>query len=380
MEVRMSLKIIPIYDDLEPGEYTEEVPEKQLTRTFKGRSAGFNPANRFDRLHAEPDRDSQDDEAILPRVPTQYLRDHSKSIFSKNDSPDIPFTISINPYRGCEHGCIYCYARPSHEYLGLSSGLDFETKIFVKHDAAKLLEKEFNKPTWVPEAICISGNTDCYQPVERKLEITRSLLQTLLKYRNPVRLITKNYLVTRDVDILKELASLNLAGVMISLTTLDAELAHRMEPRTSTPKRRLAAIDMLAKNGIPVGVMAAPVIPALNDHELPEILRQASESGATSAGYTVVRLTWSLKELFQDWLEREMPDKAKKVIHAIQEIHGGELNSIEWHRRHSGVGEVAGHIAHVFQMFASKYGLTKKIVSGKPAPFLRYGHDQLRLF
>ncbi len=376
----MPVKIIPLYDDLGPSEYTDAVSEKQSTQTFKGRSAGFNPANRFDRLHAEVDREESSEEPGVSRVPTQYLVDHSKSILSRNDSPDIPFSISINPYRGCEHGCIYCYARPSHEFLGLSSGLDFESKIFVKHNASKLLEKEFNKPSWIPEAVCIAGNTDCYQPVERKLEITRSLLQVFLQYQNPVRLITKNYLVTRDLDILKELAARNLVGVMISLTTLNDELAHRMEPRTSTPKRRLSAIETLARNGIPVGVMVAPVIPALNDHEVPELLRRAADAGATSAGYTVVRLTWSLKELFQDWLEREMPDRAKKILHAIQDIHEGNLNTTEWHRRHSGEGEMADHLARVFDTFASKYGLSKKIVAGKPAPFLRHGHDQLRLF
>jgi DNA repair photolyase len=376
----MAVKIIPTYDDPGPSEYTDEVVEKQSTRSFKGRSAGFNPANRFDRLHAEPDAIDESDAIEAPKVPTQYLRDHSKSILAKNDSPDIPFTYSINPYRGCEHGCIYCYARPSHEYLGLSSGLDFETKIYVKYDAARLLEKEFIKSSWVPEAICVSGNTDCYQPVERKLELTRALLQVFRKYRNPVRLITKNNLITRDLDILTELARMNLVGVMISITTLDAELAHRMEPRTSTPKRRLAAIEALAVNGVPVGVMTAPMIPGLNDHEMPEILRQAADAGATSAGYTVVRLTWSLKELFKDWLERELPSKAQKVIHAIQDTRDGQLNNTEWRVRHTGEGTMAEHLADVFRTFTAKYGLNKKIVRGKPAPFLRHGHDQLRLF
>ncbi|MCB0833180.1 MAG: PA0069 family radical SAM protein, partial [Bacteroidetes bacterium] len=297
-------------------EYVEPVSIKH-----RGRSAGFNPANRFDKTHTKPTFEDVVEQEI--RVPTQYLADASKSILAKNDSPDIPFTYSINPYRGCEHGCIYCYARPSHEYLGYSSGLDFETRILVKHDAAALLEKEFRNPRWVPEAICLSGNTDCYQPVERKLEITRSLLKVFLRYRNPVRIITKNHLVTRDLDLLSELARLNLVGALISITTLDPELAHRMEPRTSLPKKRLQTIEAMAKAGVPVGVMTAPVIPGLNDHEIPEILRMASEAGATSAGYTVVRLTHSLKELFKDWLAREYPARSEKVIHSIEDTRHG---------------------------------------------------------
>ncbi|NUM81043.1 PA0069 family radical SAM protein, partial [bacterium] len=291
-----------------------------------------------------------------------------------------PFTYSINPYRGCEHGCIYCYARPSHEYLGYSSGLDFETKILVKYDAAQLLEKEFRKPSWKPEAICVSGNTDCYQPAERKLQLTRGLLKVFLKYQNPVRLITKNFLITRDLDILTELAKLNLVGVMISITTLDTELARKMEPRTASPTKRLQAIELLAKNNIPVGVMNAPMIPGLNDHEMPEILRLASEAGATSAGYTVVRLTWALKELFKDWLERTYPTKTEKIIHAIQDVRDGKLASPEFGKRMTGEGEMAAHIAKVFKTFTHKYGLNKKIVRGHPAPFLRGGIEQFNLF
>ena len=376
---------ITVIQDPENGvEYNDSdlIPQKQFTKTTKGRSSGFNPANRFDEFHSEKSIDDVTEEDVDSdkTVPTELIRDATKTILSKNDSPDIPFTYSINPYRGCEHGCIYCYARPTHEYLGYSSGLDFETKILVKYDAAKLLEKEFLKPSWKPETICLSGNTDPYQPLERKLQITRELLKVFLKYHNPVRMITKNYLITRDLDIIKELSALNLFGAMISVTTLDDDLARRMEPRTSRPINRLKAIETLARSNIPVGVMTAPVIPGLNDHEMPEILRLASEAGATSAGFTVVRLTWALKELFKDWLQREFPDKYNKVIHGIQDARDGKLNTIEFGKRMRGEGEMAEQIARVFKLFARKYGLNKKIVHGEPAPFLRGGVDQMQLF
>ncbi|MBX7151581.1 PA0069 family radical SAM protein [bacterium] len=375
--------VVPTHED-DASEYNdfESIPQKQFTKTTKGRSAGFNPANRFDEFHSEKSLDDITDEDVDPekKIPSEYIRDTTKSILSKNDSPDIPFTYSINPYRGCEHGCIYCYARPSHEYLGYSSGLDFETKILVKYDAAQLLEKEFRKSSWRPEPICVSGNTDCYQPAERKLQLTRGLLKVFLRYQNPVRLITKNFLITRDLDILSELAKLNLVGVMISITTLDTELARKMEPRTASPTKRFHAIELLAKNNIPVGVMTAPMIPGLNDHEMPEILRLASEAGATSAGYTVVRLTWALKALFKDWLERTYPTKKEKIIHAIQDTRDGKLASAEFGKRMTGEGEMAEHIAKVFKTFTHKYGLNKKIVRRKPAPFLRGGIEQFNLF
>jgi DNA repair photolyase len=364
------------------AEYNDfgDIPQKQFTKTTKGRSSGFNPANRFDKFHSEQTFDDIVEEDIEKTIPTEFIRDDTRTILARNDSPDIPFTYSINPYRGCEHGCIYCYARPSHEYLGYSSGLDFETRILVKHNAAQLLEKEFLKPTWNPETICVSGNTDCYQPAERKLQITRDLLKVFLKYRNPVRMITKNFLITRDLEIIKELAQLNLFSAMISLTTLDTDLAHRMEPRTSIPKNRLKAIEILAKNNVPVGVMTAPIIPGLNDHEMPEILRLAAEAGAGTAGFTVIRLTYALKELFKDWLEREYPTKKNKVIHAIEEVRQGKLNTTAWGKRMSGEGTMAEHIARVFELYTGQYGLNKPITRGQPAPFLRSGIDQINLF
>ncbi|MBL7995838.1 PA0069 family radical SAM protein [bacterium] len=358
----------------------ESIPQKQFTTTTKGRSSGFNPPNRFDDFHFEKTEEDITKEDIERNVKTEFIRDNTKTILSKNDSPDIPYTYSINPYRGCEHGCIYCYARPSHEYLGYSSGLDFETKILVKYDAAKLLEKKFLDPKWNAEPICLSGNTDCYQPAERNFKITRDLLQVFLKFRNSMRIITKNFLITRDIDILKELAELHLAHVVISITTLDQDLSRRMEPRTSIPSQRLEAIALLAKHNIPVGVLAAPIIPGLNDHELPEILRLAADAGATTAGYTVIRLSHALKELFKDWLEREYPDKYKKIIHSIQDVRNGKLNNTEWGNRMRGEGQMAEYVAALFKTFSEKYGLNKKPNENKPVPFLRGNSDQVNLF
>ncbi|KAB2880800.1 PA0069 family radical SAM protein [bacterium] len=368
------------------GEFAEEynefesIPQKQFTTTTKGRSSGFNPVNRFDDFHLEKTADDITEEDIERKVRTEFIRDNTKTILSKNDSPDIPYTYSINPYRGCEHGCIYCYARPSHEYLGYSSGMDFETKILVKHDAAKLLEKTFLDPKWNPEPICLSGNTDCYQPAERNFKLTRDLLNVFLKFRNPLRIITKNFLITRDIDILKALAELHLAHVVISITTLDKELSRRMEPRTSIPSQRLEAIALLAGHNIPVGVLAAPIIPGLNDHELPEMLRHASDAGATTAGYTVIRLSHALKELFKDWIEREYPDKYEKIIHSIQDVRNGKLNNTEWGKRMQGEGEMAEYIAAMFKTFSKKYGLNNRPSESKPALFLRGNSDQINLF
>lgn len=365
------------YSDLDFGE------QKQFSSTVRGRAAGLNPANRFDRMQtmATPDDATPDDDATGKSISTHYIPDKSRSILSKNDSPDIPYTYSINPYRGCEHGCIYCYARPSHEYLGFSSGLDFETKILVKFDAATLLDNEFQKKSWKPESICLSGNTDCYQPVEKRLQITRQLLEVFRKYRNPVRIITKNHLVLRDLDILQELASENLVGVMISVTTLDSDLAGRLEPRTSRPENRLRAMERLSFHGIPVGVMNAPIIPGLTDHEMPEILRRAAESGAKTAGYTMIRLTYALKELFSDWLDRHYPGRASKVLNSIRDVRGGELTSPEFGKRMVGVGEMADHIGRTFRLFAKRYGLDGHLmVSGDPAPFRRPAKHQMSLF
>ncbi len=286
--------------------------------------------------------------------------DSSKSILAKNDSPDLPFTYSINPYRGCEHGCIYCYARPSHEYLGFSAGLDFESKIMVKLDAAKLLEETLQKRSWEAQMVAFSGNTDCYKPIERKLQLTRQCLEVFLKYRNPVGLITKNALVLRDLDIFQEMAKYDLIHIMISITSLDADLIRVMEPRTPSPTNRLKAIEELAKHGIRVGVNAAPIIPGLTDEELPAILKAAAEHGAKSAGYILLRLPGAVKPLFLEWLQRELPKRAGKVLNRIKDTRQGELSSSCFGKRLKGEGEIAEAINKLFHINVRKYNLNKR--------------------
>src|SRR5438105_5371165 len=318
----------------------EEAPQSYAP--IRGRGASWSPANRFEKLHVDlTDIDSVDVDPATdeqPRRPTQYFRDGTKSIIARNNSPDVGFETSINPYRGCEHGCIYCYARPTHEYLGFSAGLDFETKIVVKEDAPELLREELQAPKWTPDVIAISGVTDPYQPIERKLEITRRCLAVLAEFRNPVAIITKNHLVTRDIDILSELAKYDAISVAVSVTTLDADLARIMEPRTTTPQLRLEAIAALASAGIPATVMVAPVIPAITDPEMPAILRAARDAGATSAGFVVLRLPWAVAPLFEHWLEERFPDRKEKVLNRIRDLRGGKLYDPQWGVR--GRGEI----------------------------------------
>jgi DNA repair photolyase len=343
----------------------------------KGRGAGFNPPNRFEPYKLEPLEEPGPTEE--PDLHTELFVDSTRSILAKNDSPDLPFTYSINPYRGCEHGCIYCYARPSHEYLGFSSGIDFETRILVKTEAAKLLAVEFSKPSWEPQVVVFSGNTDCYQPVERQLRITRQCVEVFLKYRNPFSMITKNALIQRDVDLLKELASMNLVFVIISVTTLDNHLSRIMEPRTSAPHKRLETIEVLAKNGIPVGVNAAPIIPGLNDAEIPAILKAAAERGATHAGHTIVRLSYALKDLFVDWVQRHFPEKAPKIINRIREVRGGKLSESEFGTRMTGEGEYADSIHQLFESSCKRYRLNEQRLHLTTSLFTR-DPSQLRLF
>jgi DNA repair photolyase len=343
---------------------------------MKGRGTQENPRIRFETLSREPFDDEWSGTEEEHSVPTQYFRDTSKSVLTKNESPDLGFTFGLNPYRGCEHGCIYCYARPTHEFLGFSSGLDFETKIMVKEDAAPLLEAEFRKKSWHPDVVMVSGNVDCYQPVERKLKITRQCLEVFLRYRNPVAMITKNALVLRDIDILSQLASLNLVSVCLSVTTLDRDLARRMEPRTSTPEQRLSAIEQLASAGVPVSVNAAPVIPGLNDEELHSILREASGRGATRAGYTLLRLPYSVKELFVEWLKREFPAKAERVLNRIMDVRDGKLNDSGFITRMKGQGEIAGSIEQLFRASCKKYGLNASYASLSSDKFIRPSSDR----
>ena len=327
--------------------------DQGLRRSIVGRGAAGNPKNRFERIEVEPDETEGDE----PRPETVYLRDHSRSIIARNDSPDIGFDASINPYRGCSHGCAYCYARPTHEYLGLSAGLDFESRILVKQDAPELLKKELSSPRWNPQVLSMSGVTDPYQPVERGLRITRRCLEVLAEFRNPVVIVTKNYLVTRDMDLLSELASHEAAAVAFSLTTLDDDLRRIMEPRTSRPARRLAAVEKLAAGGIPVGVMTAPVIPGLNDHELPNLLSAAAEAGATFAAYVPVRLPYAVAPLFEDWLARHFPERKDKVLNRIRSMRGGELNDASFGSRMRGEGLFGQHIAQLFSISCRRAGM-----------------------
>jgi DNA repair photolyase len=351
---------------------------QRLTSAHRG--APENPANRFEKIQLEPDADWNPEGDILPR--TQFLVDHSQSAITRNKSPDLDFETSLNPYRGCEHGCIYCYARPTHEYLGFSAGLDFESKIMVKQNAPELLRRELSSPKWRPQVIVMSGVTDCYQPVEARLKLTRRCLEVLAEFRNPVALITKNALVTRDIDVLSELAKHHCASVCLSITTLDNGLRTVMEPRTSPPAARLAAIRKLADAGIPVSVNVAPVIPGLTDHEMPNILRAAHEAGASSAGFTVLRLPYAVAPLFEQWLQTHFPDRKEKVLNRIKALRGGKLNEAEWGSRFRGEGIFAEQIARMFEVARRQAGFKEKNDQRElsTSAFRRPGGTQLPLF
>jgi DNA repair photolyase len=351
-----------------------------MSRKNEGRGTPVNFPNRFDKLHLEPIDLELPPGDELPRPKTEFFRDSSRSILAKNDSPDLPFTYSINPYRGCEHGCIYCYARPSHEYLGFSAGLDFESKIMVKLDAAKLLDQTFSKSNWIPQMVALSGNTDCYQPAEKRLELTRQCLEVFLKYRNPVGIVTKNALVLRDLDLLQEMAQHKIVHVMVSITTLSDQLVRNMEPRTSTPQRRLEAIASLAEAGVPVGVNAAPIIPGLTDEELPSILKAASDHGATSAGYILLRLPGAVKPMFLDWLKRSVPDRAAKILNRIRETRDGLLSDPRFGKRMTGDGEIARTIQGLFDIHIAKYNLDPRWCALRTDGFRRLGKHQIDLF
>jgi len=324
----------------------------------RGRGSLSNPKNRFESIERVPEPADTNDE--VPSLRTQFLADASKSIVAYNDSPDVGFDASVNVYRGCEHGCVYCYARPTHEYLGFSSGLDFETKILVKEDAPALLRRELSRRTWKPQVIGMSGVTDCYQPVEKKRQLTRRCLEVLLEFRNPVMIVTKNYLVTRDIDVLSELARYHCATVTISLTTLEAKLASAMEPRTSSPMRRLAAIKMLAEARIPVGYLQAPMIPGLTDTEAPAIARAAAAAGARFAGYTALRLPFAVKTVFEEWLAKNFSERKEKVLKRIRAIRGGKLNDSNFTTRMLGEGIFADQMAELFHLACKKAGLPEE--------------------
>jgi DNA repair photolyase len=317
----------------------------------RGRGSSSNPPNRFEKRALVP----EDPDAPLPR--TQVLKDKARSIIATNDSPDVGFEASINAYRGCEHGCAYCYARHTHEFLGFSAGLDFETKILVKEEAPDLLRSELSSPKWKPKVLAMSGVTDCYQPLERSLKLTRRVLEVLLDFRNPVSIITKNHLVTRDVDLLRGLAAHRAVDVTLSITTLKTDLARRLEPRTSTPSRRLEAIETLAAAGIPVGVNLQPVIPGLTDSEMPAILKAAKKAGASYAGHALLRLPYGVKDIFARWLDEHAPERKDKVLNRIFEVRGGKLYDSRYGTRMSGEGGYAEQIAALFKLARRKAGI-----------------------
>ena len=326
-----------------------------VEKIVKGRGVGFNPANRFEPISFEPDPEWNPEEDPSPK--TRFYRDQTRDVLSKNDSPDIGFTYGLNPYRGCEHGCVYCYARPTHEYLGLSAGLDFETKIFVKEDAPSLLRERLASPRWVPQTVVMSGVTDCYQTAEKRFALTRGCLEVFAEFLNPVAIITKNRLVTRDIDVLKKLARADAAAVILSVTSLEDKVRRVMEPRTSAPKERLAAIHALSEAGIPVGVNVAPVVPGLTDHELPRILYEAAKAGARFAGYVPLRLPFAVKNIFEEWLAQNFPDHQKKVLNQIRAIRGGNLNDARFGSRMRGQGVFAKNLEEMFRIACGKAGL-----------------------
>lgn len=354
---------------------TPPVARAARAGALRGRGASHDPANRFDPIAYEPDPE----EAAREGPPTRYLRDASRSALVRNQSPDVPFEVSLNPYRGCEHGCAYCYARPGHEYLGFSAGLDFETRILVKEDAPELLRAELTSRSWRPQVIALSGVTDPYQPIERRLQITRRCLEVLAELRNPVGLITKSGLVTRDADLLGELAAHRAASVTLSVTTLDADLARALEPRAAQPRARLAAISSLARAGIPVGVNVAPVIPGLNDHEIPAILEAAAAAGARRAAYVMLRLPFAVRELFERWLEQHYPERKSRVLARIRDVRGGRLNDPRFGSRMRGAGLLADQLRDVFRLSCRRSGLTRGGPALSTAAFRR-GSRQLELF
>ncbi len=332
-----------------------------VPQPYKGRGAGLNPEGRFESLRRHAFDDGWDTPREPPDAPgTTVTPERVKGIITRNDSPDVPFTYSINPYRGCLHGCVYCYARPSHAYLELSPGLDFETRLFAKVNAAEKLREELARRGHQVEPIAIGVNTDCYQPIEREWKITRQVLEVLAETRHPCTIVTKNALVTRDLDLLSAMARQNLVQVFVTVTTLDVDLARRMEPRASAPHSRLAAIRRLADAGVPVGAMVAPVIPFLTDAGVEAVLEAVSEAGAESASYVLMRLPWELKELFKDWLETHYPLKAAHVMSRVREMRGGRENDSRFGKRMSGEGLLADLLRKRFDIACKRLRLNQE--------------------
>jgi DNA repair photolyase len=348
---------------------------------IKGRGAQVNAHNPFDRhrlVQEHWEGIDEEDDSLLGK--TEYIEVFPKTIINKVDSEDLRFGYSMNPYQGCEHGCLYCYARNSHNYWGYSSGTEFEQKILIKKNAAVLLEEAFRQKSWDPQPIMFSGNTDCYQPAERKFGITRQMLEVCLKYRNPVSMITKNSLIERDLDLLEELNRLNLVNVSITLTSLNEDLRRLLEPRTASAQRKLKTIETLSSRGIPVNVMMAPIIPGLNSHEIFALAKEVSERGASALNYTIVRLNGTIGEVFVDWVRKTFPDRADKVIGQIEECHGGKLNDSRWGIRMKGEGKTAEMISQMIKVARQKFFAGRSMKDLDCNIFVRNKKGQLPLF
>ena len=349
-----------------------------------GRGPAINPPNRFESIVLEPDADyAEFDEHGVPverpHPATHFYYDATESLLTHNTSPDVGAGWGLNCYRGCEHGCAYCFARPYHEYLGWSSGIDFETKVLVKMRAPELLRNELSSPRWQPEVIMMSGATDCYQPAERRFRLTRACLEVLLEFRQPVAIITKNFLITRDLDLLAPLARFNCVSVSVTVTSLDAELASKLEPRAARPEHRLRAIRMLADAGVPVNVMVAPVIPGLTEHEIPAILDAVAAAGARRASFVTLRLPHAVKDVFLGWLDLHAPLKKDRVVARLRELHGGKLYNSTWGARMRGAGIFAEQTQHLFEVSARRAGLNREEFNLSSAHFRRPGGVQLEL-
>ncbi len=346
----------------------------------KGRGAQVNTKNRFLKNEYIIEHSEGIDDWEKSDIKTQFIYEKSNTIVNEVSSPDVGMSFSLNPYRGCEHGCIYCYARNSHEYWGYSAGIDFESKIIVKENAPELLQKLLSGKSWQPAVISLSGNTDCYQPIERKLQITRKLLKILLEHRNPVGIITKNSLILRDIDLLEELAAMNLVKVYTSITAMDENIRMQLEPRTATYKNRLNVIEKLSAKGIPCGVMNAPIIPGINDTEIHKVLKSAADAGALWAGYTIVRLNGSIGDIFKDWIQKTYPDRAEKVLHLIESCHGGKINDSTYGQRMKGSGLVSEMIKKQFALACQKYNLNTTKMDWNYSLFRRLKGGQAELF
>jgi DNA repair photolyase len=353
----------------------------EQTNFQKGRGAQKNADNPYlKNSYVTEHIEGLDENFIEGAIKTEFFTEHSKKIINKVNSPDLGMGFSMNPYQGCEHGCIYCYARNTHQYWGYSAGIDFESKIIVKKNAAILLAKAFDNPNWKPYPIMFSGNTDCYQPAERKYKLTRQMLEVCLKYRHPVSMITKNSLILRDLDLLKEMAAMNLLHVSVSMNSLREEVRLKLEPRTASMVQRLKTIEELASNSIPVNVMVAPIIPGLTDHEIPEVIKAVAERGARSAHYTIVRLNGSIGEIFTDWVQKAFPERAEKILHQIADCHGGKLNDSRFGTRMSGEGKTAEAIYNLFRIAKKKYMQGMDWPELDLTAFKRPGNGQMSLF